>query len=285
MTQQLHGASYFAHTGMPLAVSRVLLTHPHPQHSHDFSELVVVLGGRGHHVTGDQAYPIAAGDVFVVQGEVAHAYRECAELQVVNVLFLLSHLHLPMQALTEVPAFHVLFALEPALRRTAGGSHHHLTLTPEELGPLTGLLQQLGEELDARHPGYRGMALGIFLQILIILARQYAGMDHPEPRRLLQLGTTLTFIDEHLADPITLAQLAEIAGLSASTLWRAFRRILGLPPIEYVLDRRFARAAELLRATDLPITILAARVGIADSNLFARQFRRRFGCSPREYRR
>ena len=79
--------------------------------------------------------------------------------------------------------------------------------------------------------------------------------------------------------------LISLTGLSASTLNRAFRRAVGLPPLAYHRRLRMRRAADLLRTTDLSVTDIADRTGFDDANYFARQFRRVMGSSPSAYRR
>jgi hypothetical protein len=48
----------------------------------------LVFGGRALHVIGDESWPVAAGDVFVVGGSEAHDYREIKDLRLINILFL-----------------------------------------------------------------------------------------------------------------------------------------------------------------------------------------------------
>ncbi len=72
--------------------------------------------------------------------------------------------------------------------------------------------------------------------------------------------------------------------LSPSYLNAYFARLVGQPPIAYLIDLRLRRACELLRGTDLPIKEIAVQVGYPDQYFFSRIFRRRQGVSPRGYR-
>jgi transcriptional regulator GlxA family with amidase domain len=73
--------------------------------------------------------------------------------------------------------------------------------------------------------------------------------------------------------------------MSESSLVRAFKSVMGRPPMEHVIKVRVTRAAELLTKTDLKITDVAFRCGFSDSNYFSRQFKQVMNASPREYRK
>jgi AraC-like DNA-binding protein len=81
------------------------------------------------------------------------------------------------------------------------------------------------------------------------------------------------------------AALARGLGMAPSTLRRRFRDAVGVPLHEFALQRRVARARTLLGATDLPIKVIADRLGYADVYFFTRQFRQRTGVTPAAYRR
>jgi len=93
------------------------------------------------------------------------------------------------------------------------------------------------------------------------------------------------YLQTHLADDVTLPELATIAGLSVSHFCRAFKQSTGLPPHQWRLARRIERAKELLERTELPVAQVAAAVGYDDPGQFASSFRRATGASPSQYRR
>lgn len=82
-----------------------------------------------------------------------------------------------------------------------------------------------------------------------------------------------------------MADLAAGTGLSAGHLAELFTRDVGMPPYQYLLERRLERAVELLVDSDLPITSIALEVGFGSGPHLSRAFREAMSCSPREYRR
>jgi AraC family transcriptional regulator len=95
----------------------------------------------------------------------------------------------------------------------------------------------------------------------------------------------LEFIEEHLAEEISLAALAELADLSLYHFARAFTQSFGVPPHRYHLTRRMDRARSLLQRPALSVTQIGIQVGFRETSSFTRAFRRFAGLTPTEYRR
>jgi transcriptional regulator GlxA family with amidase domain len=74
--------------------------------------------------------------------------------------------------------------------------------------------------------------------------------------------------------------LAEIAQLSVHHFARAFRQSLGIPPHNYIVQRRVEHAQRLLRNTNLPLSEIAIEAGFTDQSHLARHFRTIIGVSP-----
>ncbi|MBA3268839.1 MAG: helix-turn-helix transcriptional regulator [Acidimicrobiia bacterium] len=90
--------------------------------------------------------------------------------------------------------------------------------------------------------------------------------------------------DGRYFEPLTVADLARVAGLSRAHFSREFRRVFGEAPHQYLLTRRLERAAALLRNTDQPVTEICFAVGLTSVGSFTTSFRRLYGTSPLAYR-
>ncbi len=95
-----------------------------------------------------------------------------------------------------------------------------------------------------------------------------------------RLKGVLTFIEEHLAEDLSLKQIAAVAGISPSHLKAVFSKTLGTPLHQYVIQRRIEAAKGLLVGTDLSITEIALATGFAHQSHLARHMRRILGEAP-----
>lgn len=91
-------------------------------------------------------------------------------------------------------------------------------------------------------------------------------------------------IDRHFAEPIALADLARLSGMSKFYLVRAFRSTYGETPIRYLTRRRIERAKDLLRSANLTVTEVCMMVGFASLGSFSSRFTELVGESPVAYR-
>jgi AraC-like DNA-binding protein len=107
----------------------------------------------------------------------------------------------------------------------------------------------------------------------------YLSMNSLDPVR-----SARRLLDEHYNTPITIEQLSSKVALSPYYFIRLFRRIYRQTPHQYLVQQRIARAKELLRTTDLPITEICVAVGFESLGSFSALFRKLAGISPSAYR-
>ena len=100
-----------------------------------------------------------------------------------------------------------------------------------------------------------------------------------------QAKQTLAYIEENLASKLEIGVLANGVALSRSHFSRAFKRSLGLPPMEYVTVRRVERAKALISSTAESLAEVALACGFADQSHLNRRFRDFIGMSPGRWRR
>ena len=103
----------------------------------------------------------------------------------------------------------------------------------------------------------------------------------PPERHLLRAKD---LADARFAEPLTVADLARAAGLSAAHFSREFRATFGESPHSYLLTRRLERAAALLRNTDRSVADICMTVGLSSVGSFTTSFTRLYGKSPTAYR-
>lgn len=108
----------------------------------------------------------------------------------------------------------------------------------------------------------------------------------PRAEYVARINRVRDYIDEHLSDPLTLTELAEVAAFSPFHFHRIFAAMVGEPSGQYVRRLRLERAAQQLVASPRkPITAVALDCGFSGSAPFARAFKESFGVSASEWRR
>jgi AraC-like DNA-binding protein len=108
------------------------------------------------------------------------------------------------------------------------------------------------------------------------------------PRRGLapwRLRRAIAYIEDHLAEPITLNEIAEHAGLSRMHFAAQFKRATGFSPHAFLLMRRLDTAKSLLIEDRLPIVQIAFKVGFNSQAHFTSVFRKATGITPGQWRR
>ena len=111
---------------------------------------------------------------------------------------------------------------------------------------------------------------------------QYAKPPHQQ--RTNELTPVLDWLDLHLAEPLTLSDVAAQAHMSERTLARRFRLETGDSLAGWVARRRVERARALLEDSDVTVTAVAHAVGFGSTEALRRNFAAQLGTTPRSYR-
>lgn len=105
------------------------------------------------------------------------------------------------------------------------------------------------------------------------------------PEQAAMVSRLRDWLDAHCSEVVSLETLAAVASCSPSLANRLFRQLVGIPPYEYLLQRRLSLAATRLRSGNQALADLAAECGFADQSHFQRLFRRAYGTTPAAYRK
>ena len=248
---------------------------PRP-HCHPYFELFYVESGACRFFLESQMYDLHAGDFLLIPPEVFHSTRYLSgRCKRNNVLFARDDLDRAVAALLprgeDFLSAPRVFQTPEALRETMDAQFsrmlHEERLGDERSGPmLRAMLQEL----------------------LLLCARTCRFPDsipadiHTTDRQIVQAAQ---FIHDHYAERITARDIAAAAGYSPNYLTKKFRASVGIGPHEYLAFLRLRCAALLLATTDEAITQIAFRCGFSDSSYFKDAFKKRYGVTPRAYRK
>jgi AraC-like DNA-binding protein len=156
-----------------------------------------------------------------------------------------------------------------------------------EAARLRAVLDLLGSEAGSERPG-RSLVLDRLLEILLIETIR-SGTLPEEHHGLLagladrQVGAALRALHADIRRGWTVAQLAALAGISRSVFAERFTRLVGLPPIDYLLRWRMAVAKDALRGGKRRLAEIAFECGYESVSAFSTAFARTVGCPPSRY--
>jgi len=156
----------------------------------------------------------------------------------------------------------------------------------------TAVIHAIIREFDHKPAGYE-VAMKSYLHVLLLeLTRSY-GMSPDEKsthsktvqRRMERLKESISHIEAHYAEKLSVKEIAHIAGLSPYHFCRVFKHAVGRTFTEYIHLYRIGKAEALLRDTDLPITRIAELTGFGTIQYLDELFKRYRGCTPAQYRK
>ena len=291
IAQQIH---YFGKEGYPITVKRVKTSskyrHSHQndltniEHSHDFTELVIVSAGQAIHSLESNEFPVFRGDVFLVQGKQRHFFHSCENLELINIMYDSENIALSERDLRRMPGYCAIFMFEPIMREEHKFTSR-LHLSSLRLTHAERLAEEMEKERHEQKDGYEITLHIKLLELITYLSRSYGDNETIQAHALTRIGQLIGTLEKDYSKNWKIIDMEKLSNMSRSNLNRVFRQATGQSPIEYLMHFRIQKAMKLLRNSDYNITEIALSTGFNDSNYFTRCFRKANNLTPRQYRK
>jgi AraC-like DNA-binding protein len=234
----------------------------------DRDTFVYCTAGHGWCRVGGQELTICPGELLVIPADVPHAYGADAKTPWSVYWFLAEGvLNADCSAAMGVDVGNPVIAV--------GHDSKLISLFVE-------LIDVLEEGHDPEHLLHGSSIVAHLLSLIIRCQRQATRLV---PNAAQRVSASIEFMQRNLAHALDIAQLSRMAKLSPSYYSALFKRQTGRSPLDYFLQLRMQRAAELVDATNQSVKAIAARLGYADALYFTRVFTGVHGMSPTDYRR
>jgi AraC-like DNA-binding protein len=248
---------------------RVVTTNQIETHWHNFFEIDFIDGGEGTHTLNGTARPYSKGTLTVLGTFDFHSYaHELAEPRFSAYSF---HFN------DSVPDAKTLSRLS----RLAGVQ---LLCEDEEMyRTLVHCFERLEQECLSAHKERDAMVRHLLGQISIYASRCKRQSDVREGET--RMHTEMEYIERNFRQPLSLGEVAKIAGYSEDYFGKLFKRQYGCAFQEYLLGRRLQWAYGLLRSSSRSITEIAYEAGFNSHAYFCRCFKKRYGITPLQARR
>lgn len=140
----------------------------------------------------------------------------------------------------------------------------------------------------AEEDGFEFETRALLSHIIFRVSQELPSAEKTPSKKALRDGERtkdmLRYIQEHVGEAVSLAQIAQSAHISPSECLRCFQSVIGCTPIQYLKQVRIQKAAELLKATDMKISDIGMLCGFQEMSYFAKTFKALKGCTPRDFR-
>lgn len=291
-TIKVHGDEFFPIKNFPLAVVQIdrneaicgQQNYTFIKHSHDFCELELITAGFGIQNIDGVDYPVKAGDIYLLQGNSTHYYKDCKDISLFDILFDPRHLPLPWSYFRKISGYNMIFLSEPNTR-TPAKFHNHLHAPLTQLLKLKQSVMKLKDILERKDNFSEVESIGIFIELILMISRMYNFDSINQDNLLPKINGIISLLEKDYLFDFTVADLAKKACTSPRNFQRQFKKITGTSPINYLLQIRLQYAAQILLQQGTTILDVALQCGFNDSNYFTRKFTEKYGLSPRQYRK
>jgi AraC family transcriptional regulator len=145
------------------------------------------------------------------------------------------------------------------------------------------------ELLAARVPGKSPRVAALTQLFAAQLVEKYTNVAVQTPAHrgglpIRQLRKVEDYVATHLAEEISIEQLAGLVELSSSHFAHVFKESTGMTPLQFITRQRITRAQQLIRETSRSLIQVGLEVGYTSPSHFAQVFRRVVGVTPTEFR-
>ncbi|MCR4764107.1 MAG: AraC family transcriptional regulator [Lachnospiraceae bacterium] len=245
-------------------------------HCHSFYELYYVEQGACRFLIEDSMIDLHAGDFLLIPPRMLHYTRyllgACR-----RVIVFFGREHLEEETIAQMPRGEAFFS-DMRIMQIPDAYAEQIS------GHLTRMITE-GRINDARS----APILRAQLQELLLICSRIGTFLQDTPANIhttdRQILTAARFISSHYASEIRTSDVAAAAGFSQNYLTRRFREAAGIGVHEYLVFIRLQHAALELVSTGDSITDIALRCGFSDGNYFKDAFKKKYGVTPRAYRK
>ncbi|MBO5203847.1 MAG: helix-turn-helix domain-containing protein [Clostridia bacterium] len=256
-----------------------------PSHTHDFIEIMYVCGGSITHEIGGRAVTVKAGDMIILGRDTRHSIKPSTISDIgINLIISADLFEVLLNTLRHDSSLNTR-RLKTLLDR--GDDKRFYLFRSSESVQISNLMESMIYSVVCKE-NIDGYVLEQSVKLLLCYLCSVSEDSEREESEDTYGEQTKKKIVKYIRSSYstaTLTEAAEMLGLSPTYLSRWIRRHFGVSFKELLMRERFAVASDLLRTTDLPIGDIFLHIGYENSSYFHKEFKKRFGMTPNNYRR
>lgn len=251
-----------------------------PLHWHNDMEIIYIKKGRGRITVDLMPFSVQDGDIVIVPPGQLHSieqFEDCS-MEYENIIFQPSML---------IPGQNDDCSKQFLLPLVQGQ-----LLFPNYFSPDSPLYPALSSCLGAMDEICKtfpnGYQLAVKGQLFLFFYALISSGDVPPPRTgsksLDRLKEILKYVESRYNEKIPISDAARICGFSESHFMKFFRSSMGISFTDYLNEYRLTMAARMLLSSSDSIAAIAGETGFENLSYFNRRFKKKYGCTPSEFR-
>lgn len=246
-----------------------------PSHWHTHLEILYLLQGTMQIVRYDDQYTLHTGDLFVVNSGDIHYTQYSGNVEIML-------LQIPYEFLNQCISHYNTITFKEYY------SSQELSMDTD-FQRMVELLLLMGQQYKQGEEGYQFLFSSNLHLFLHILYTHYSTHQLPVERskdvkHLMRLRETITYVEQHYMEAITLTSAASMVALNPEYFCRSFKKYMGFSFMEYVNLVRLSHIHSDILGTDNSLTDIRERHGFSNYKVFSRMFKEAYGCSPSKLR-
>lgn len=263
--------------------SRCLNIEPEPPHTHDFVELVYILGGEGVQMINNAEYHVSRGDLLFINYKQIHTFTTPKKMTYINVI--LAPEFISRELINSTNAFELLsLSAFDDFREKCDRNSSLVNFSGAERDFIESLLCTLENECKSADAGCETLIRSGLNMLLTFVFRKFSQSASSEKGKEPITNAIIGYINEHLSENISLESLAQQSFYNPSYFSRMFKEKYGITLTAYIRKTRLERAAEMLLDEKIPISKISELSGFGSTATFYKKFKEAYGVSPTEWK-
>ena len=237
-------------------------------------ELIFIIGGESYITIGQHEYICGRGDVVLIPPFTVNKIQTAPE-----------NPHDDYWVHFDLYPFYKHTDFAAALLKDSG-----YILKVDCFDELLSLYHQMEKEVSLQRPGSKVIVDTLFLQIIATLLRAVGnstlpaeGFTDKNTADISIVNKSLEYIHNNIDASIHIEDICERLHISQSYLFKAFSRIMKMPPNNYIQIYKIKRAEQLMKTTELTFKEISEQLGFTSPYYFSSVFKKYYHMSPRDY--
>nr|WP_297768047.1 AraC family transcriptional regulator [uncultured Butyrivibrio sp.] len=276
-----------------LADGKLIDMRPHvrfvhfPLHTHNYVEFIYMCQGETVHIIDGQRITLKKGDLLFMNQHARQEILPAGENDIaVNFMILPDFFGTPFSMLEHEDSALKDFLVSCLTKKDIGGNFLYFNVSgiTQIQNLMENLICNMIDEKSSRGSDYK-MINQVTMGLLFLNLLQHTDTIRVSRRSYEQevMFRILRYIDDEYKDA-SLGSFAKDIGEDEYTLSRIIKKATGSTFKELLQNKRMNKACELLKNTDISIADISVLIGYDNTSFFHRLFRRKYDCSPRDFR-